>query len=111
MLIWLVILIFWQWLTYSGYHFCYSFYGYLLAQNSAESLQRWLEVNDAMNSKVPLCQEVITKIKFDAIVNAANDTSLDGEGIDRAIHEAAWPRLLDECQKVNGCEIGECKVT
>ena len=64
-----------------------------------------------MNSKVPLCQEVITKIKFDAIVNAANDTSLDGEGIDRAIHEAAWPRLLDECQKVNGCEIGECKVT
>lgn len=64
-----------------------------------------------MNSKVPLRQEVITKIKFDAIVNAANDTSLDGEDIDRAIHEAAWPRLLDECQKVNGCEIGECKVT
>ena len=50
-------------------------------------------------------------MNVDAIVNAPNETLLGGEGIDRTIHEAAGSWLLDECQKVNGCEIGECKVT
>ena len=44
-------------------------------------------------------------------MNVANETLLGGEGIDRAIHEVAQPGLLDECCKVNVCEIGECKVT
>ena len=69
------------------------------------------EVNNAINSKVPPCQGDITKINVDVIVNAANETWLGGEVIDRAIYEAAGPGLLDKCQKVNGCEIGECKVT
>ena len=46
-----------------------------------------------------LCQGYITKIVVDAIVNAASETLLGGEGIDRAIHEAAGPGLLDECQE------------
>ena len=58
-----------------------------------------------------LCQGDITKTNVDAIVNAANETLLGGEGIDRAIHEAAGPGLLVECQKVNGYKIGGCKVT
>ena len=33
MSIWSVILIFWQWLAYLDYRFCYLFYGYLLVQN------------------------------------------------------------------------------
>ena len=74
-----------------------------------------LEVNDAINSKLSLCQGDITKISVAAnvaaIVNAANETLLCGRGIDRAIHETAGQGLLDECQKVNGCEIVECKVT
>ena len=32
-------------------------------------------------------------------------------GIDSNIHEAARLRLLNECQKLNGCETGECKAT
>ena len=35
MSIWSVILIFWQWLAYLDYLFCYLFYGYLLVQKTS----------------------------------------------------------------------------
>ena len=64
-----------------------------------------------MNSKVSLCQGDITKINVDAIVNATSETLIHGGGIDGAIHEAAGPGLLHECQKLNACKTGDCKVT
>ena len=69
------------------------------------------EVNRDINSKVSLCEGDITKLNVDAIVNSLNKTLIGGGGIDGAIHEAEGPELIHECQKLNDCETGECKVT
>jgi O-acetyl-ADP-ribose deacetylase (regulator of RNase III) len=64
-----------------------------------------------MTDRLELVEGDITTIKVDAIVIPSLSSLLKGTGIYKTIHHAAGPELLEACRQLNGCQLGEAKIT
>jgi len=74
-----------------------------------------MEIDFQYGKKLRLVVGDITKIRVDAIVNAANSGLRGGGGVDGAIHRAGGPAIMRELDQIRasqgGCPTGSAVVT
>lgn len=69
-------------------------------------------VDGGVHMPLKIVRNDITKMKTDAIVNAANPQLKMGGGVCGAIFAAAGPEELQrECDRIGGCEVGQAVIT
>ncbi len=62
-------------------------------------------------SLLSLIEGDITNEETEVIVNAANTKLAGGSGVDRAIHRAGGPSIMEECRKIGRCPMGQAVIT